>query len=342
MDLVGVSAVVHGGVAKHAFQGDIDQVGGLLGLGLGLCVCLGMLVDVGHGGDGAAAGARAGEGGDGGRARGGLGDERRAAGVHAAIGGCGGGGGAGSGGRSKGTRAVGGLGGRLWTRRAGLRVEQDGPVAALGLVLGDQNAAVARKLQVDLGQRPVVGGPQREGGAMQRVGLAVRVAEGARLGIQQVARVRLFGGRVEGGGGVVVVGGVGLGALAKELAEHVSYRAHRAMGGVGNASQQRCGTPWEEAWRTTRGRGLPMADARVAVCLRVRVTVGEASRVCGWGAQWSSGALEQDSRRGLRVACGVRRAARIGGATKRGVRGVEWISTVDRTTLSYTMAVSPR
>lgn len=113
--------------------------------------------------------------------------------VRGRLGGCS----SGRGGRAKGTRAGGGLGGRLWARRAGLGVEQNGPVAALGLVLGDQDAAVARKLQVDLGQRPVVGGPQREGGSMQRVWLAVGVVEGARFGIEQVSRVRLFGGRIE-------------------------------------------------------------------------------------------------------------------------------------------------
>lgn len=229
MDLVGVAAVVHGRVAEHALQGGVDEIGGLFRFGLCLGLCLGVLVDVGHGRDGVAAGPRARKGGHGGRARGGLGDEGGAAGVHAPEGGARG---ACAGESAKDAWAGGRLGGRLWAERARLGVVQERLVGALGLVLGDEDAAVAGELEVDLGERAVVGGAQREGGGVQRVGLAVGVVEGAGVGVEQVARVRLLGGRVECGRGRRV-GGRAL-AAAEELAEHVSYRAHAAaMDGAG-------------------------------------------------------------------------------------------------------------
>jgi hypothetical protein len=100
-------------------------------------------------------------------------------------------------GTTKGPRAHVWLGGRLCTRRPRLRVEQDRLGDRAGLILRNDNATVARKVQVDLGQRAIVGGPQRQRGGMEGIRLAVGVVEGARFGIEQVSRVRVFRGRIE-------------------------------------------------------------------------------------------------------------------------------------------------
>lgn len=143
VDLVGVAAVVHGEVAEHAVEADVGQVGRLLGPRLGFGLDLGVLVDVGHGGDGAAAGAYAREAGDRGRARRrcGLRDERGAAGMQSAK-------------RrpccARSARACRGRGGRVGARRGRLGVEQNGLGHGGRLILGDDDAAVARVVEVDL------------------------------------------------------------------------------------------------------------------------------------------------------------------------------------------------
>jgi hypothetical protein len=50
------------------------------------------------------------------------------------------------------------------------------------------------------------------------------VEERAGVWVQQMARVRLLGGRVERGGGRGVVGGVVVAFAAEELADHVVQR----------------------------------------------------------------------------------------------------------------------
>lgn len=209
VDLVGVASVVHGQVAKHAVEADVGQVGRLLCAGLGLCLDLGVLVDVGHGRDGAAAGADAGEAGDGG-----LGGQRGAAGVQCGAG-------RGRAGPAKGTGAGGWQRRRLCARRGGLGVEQDRLGHGGRLVLGDDDAAVARMVEVDLRQRPIVGRAGGQGRGVQRIRLAVGVVEGAGVGVQQVSRVALFGGRVERrrrASGAL--------ARAEQVADHVWQRAH--------------------------------------------------------------------------------------------------------------------
>lgn len=287
-----------------------------------------MLVDVGHGRDGAAAGPRTHKGSYCGRARSGLGDEGSAAGMHAperrAGGAC-------AGEATKGARARGGLGGRLGAGRARLRVEQERLVGALGLILGDEDAAVAGELEVDLGQRPVVCGAQREGGAVQRVGLAVGVVEGAGVGVEQVARVRLLGGRVERGRArgmglrVRVRVRVGAFAAAEELAEHVSYAHAAAMQGSlsscwGSGSrgpgEQRGGasgvdSPWQRAvWlcgavRCGRvaGRASKGCDAVAAESTRRRLLVwgscagrSTSSVARGAGEAWAAMSRARDGR----------------------------------------------
>ena len=113
--------------------------------------------------------------------------------------GCGGGGGGGGGGisstkcSSSWVRAC----GRLGAARGGLRVEQDRLGHGRSLILGDDDAAVAGVVEVNLGQRPVVSAAGRQGRGVQRIGLAVGVVESAGLGIQQVSRMAFLGGRVE-------------------------------------------------------------------------------------------------------------------------------------------------
>jgi hypothetical protein len=127
---------------------------------------------------------------------------------------------------TKGTRPRVRQRGRLCARGPRFRVEQDGPRHRARLVLGDDDAAVAGEFEIDLGQRAIVCGARREGGAVERVGLAVGVVEGARFGIEQVSRVRLFRGRVQRRGRRRVHASTL--PPAEELAEHVCYW-HAAM-----------------------------------------------------------------------------------------------------------------
>ena len=62
------------------------------------------------------------------------------------------------------------------------------------VILGDDDAHVARELEVDLREGPVVAAPGRQRRRVQRVGLAVGVQERAAVGLEQMARVRLFRG----------------------------------------------------------------------------------------------------------------------------------------------------
>jgi hypothetical protein len=235
VDLVRVAAVVHGQVAKHAVEADVGQVRRFLGARLRLGLRdLGVLVDVGHGRDGAAAGAYAREAGQRGRAgRRRLCDQRGATGMDAAQRRARGARSAGGQARPEGPRAGGGQRGRLGAGGGGLRVEQDRLGHGGRLILGDDDAAVARVLEVDLRQRPVMAAPGGQRRGVEGVRLAVGVVEGAGLGVEQVARVRLLRGRVEHGGGRIWVRRARRRAralaAAEELADHVWQRAHASM-----------------------------------------------------------------------------------------------------------------
>ena len=237
--LVRVAAVGHARAAKHAFEAGVDQIRRLsgAGVGVGVCVCLdlAMFVDVGHGGDGRAAGASAGEAAHGGRPRRRLCRERGPTGVEAAKGRRGGAGRR-SVGAAKAPRArvrvrvrVRGRGGR---RRARLAVEQHRLGHVGKVILGDDDAHVARELEVDLRERPVVAAPGRQRRGVQRVRLAVGVEQGAAVRVEQMARVRLLGRRVERRRGRGAVGGVVAFAAAEELADHVWQRAQSAESSV--------------------------------------------------------------------------------------------------------------
>jgi hypothetical protein len=106
--------------------------------------------------------------------------------------------------------------GRLGARRAGLAVEQHRLGHVCEVILGDDDADVARKLEVDLRQRPVVAAPRGQRCGVQRVRLAIGMEEGAAVWVQQMARVRLLGGRVERRRGRGAVGGVVASAAAAE------------------------------------------------------------------------------------------------------------------------------
>ena len=229
MDLVGVASVVHGQVAEHAVEADVGQVGGFLGSCLCLCLELGMLVDVWHGRYGAAAGPYARKSTDGRRARRRrrFCDEGRSPCMEGARrrGWCSGGGGVAA---AKCSRSWVRAGGRVGAGRGRLRVEQDRLGHGGRLILGNDDAAVAGVVEVDLRQRPVVAAAGRQGGGVQRVGLAVGVVERVGFGIQQVSRVAFLGGRVEdrGRGGVRRVCAL---AAAEEVSDHGGQRAHSSM-----------------------------------------------------------------------------------------------------------------
>lgn len=95
--------------------------------------------------------------------------------------------------------------------------------------MGDDDAAVARIVEVDLRQRPVMSAAGRQGRGVQGIGLAVGVVERVGLGIQQVSRVAFFRGRVEdrGRGGVRRVCAL---AAAEKMSDHGWQWAHSAMG----------------------------------------------------------------------------------------------------------------
>ena len=129
--------------------------------------------------------------------------------------------------RARGFGLVGGSG-RGGGGRGRLRVEQDRLGHGGRLILGNDDAAVAGVVEVDLRQRPVVAAAGRQGGGVQRVGLAVGVVERVGFGIQQVSRVAFLGGRVEdrGRGGVRRVCAL---AAAEEVSDHGGQRAHSSM-----------------------------------------------------------------------------------------------------------------
>jgi hypothetical protein len=98
-------------------------------------------------------------------------------------------------------RACLGLRRGLGARRTRLRIKEDALGRGHELILGDDYAAVARELQVDFGQWTIVPTAEVEGGAMQRIWLAVVVGECSRwVRVQQVARVRFFRRRVQSRG----------------------------------------------------------------------------------------------------------------------------------------------
>lgn len=169
-----------------------------------------MLVNVWHGGYGVAASADACKAADCGRSgRRRLGDQRRAAGVNWWIRGieC--------------PRAqAGGQRGRVGARRGRLRVEQNRLGHGGRLVLGDDDAAIARVLQVDFREWAVMGRAGRP-----RIELAIAVVEGAALRVEQMSCVRLVCGRVEG----CCRGARGACAAAEELANHDWQWAHASM-----------------------------------------------------------------------------------------------------------------
>lgn len=132
------------------------------------------------------------------------------------------------------TRAYGWNGWGFGARWGRLGVEENRLGHALDVILSNDDAAVARVLEVDLWQRSVMPAPWRQRGSMQRVGLAVRMVEGARLGIEQVARVALFGGRVEDGRGPRVGSGPAF-AAAEEVSDHV-WQRERARSSMGTGS----------------------------------------------------------------------------------------------------------
>lgn len=188
-----------------------------------------MLVDVGHGGYGAAAGAYAREASDRGRARwrGGLCDERRCAGVQSPK-------------RRRWRTGIAGIGGAkcagaevgrcgsvdAWWGRLG--VEQDGLGHGGRLVLGDDDAAVARVVEVYLRQGPIMAAPRGQGRGVQGIRLALGVVERVVLGIQQMARVALFCRRVEHRRRRRVRRAAAL-AAAKQVSDHVWQWAHASM-----------------------------------------------------------------------------------------------------------------
>lgn len=208
MYFVRVASVVHGQIAEHAVEADIGQVRRLLGSGLRLGLELGMLVNVWHGGYGAAAGSDAGESPDSGRTwwRRRLCNKGRSPRMKIAqcrARGAGGTRGAGVG-STKRSHAWVGTCGRFGAWGGWLGVEQNGLGHGRSLILGDDDAAVARVVEVNLRQRPVMSAARRQGRSVQGIGLAVGVVERVGLGIQQVSRVAFFRGRVEdsGRGGV--------------------------------------------------------------------------------------------------------------------------------------------
>jgi hypothetical protein len=110
----------------------------------------------------------------------------------------------------------------------GLGVEEDRLGHGRRLILGDDDAAVAGELEVNLGQRAISG----LRGGMQRVRLSVGVRERVRVGIQQLARVSLLGHRVEAGRRGRRMWRTRAFAAAEELADHVFDGAHASMNGV--------------------------------------------------------------------------------------------------------------
>lgn len=106
------------------------------------------------------------------------------------------------------------------------------------VILGDDDADVARELEVDLRKGAVVGAPRRQGSRMQRVRSVIGVEESRAVRIKQMTRVRLLGGRVERGRGRGAVGGVVVAFAAEELADHVVQRAVSSESSVPHSPQQ--------------------------------------------------------------------------------------------------------
>lgn len=190
-----------------------------------------MLVDVGHGGYRIPTGSCAYEIGHGGRSRGGFVGQRGAASVRASKGWASS---VRTSGTAKGSGACIGLGGGFCTGRAWLGVEQDGLGHRGGFILCYYDAAVAREVEVNLGGGAVVGRARGQRGLVERVRLAIKMVQCARVWIEEMPGVRVFGGRVEGrivGGRRRRrrVGGAGCLAAAEELTEHVCHGAHAAM-----------------------------------------------------------------------------------------------------------------
>lgn len=119
-------------------------------------------------------------------------------------------------------------GGRVDAWRGRLRVEQDGLGHGGRLVLGDDDAAVARVVEVYLRQGPVMAAPWCQRRGMQRIRLALGVVERVGFGIQQMARVALFRRRVEHRRRRRVRR-AGAFSAAKQVSDHVWQWAHSSM-----------------------------------------------------------------------------------------------------------------
>lgn len=194
MDLVRVSAVVHSQVAKHAVETDVGQIRGFFYPGLCSSLSLSVFVYVGHGRNGTAS-ANTVEASNRGRAgcwrlrdEGGTTSMQTAKRVGyaptAVI-------------ASKCSGAGARYGRGLGAGWRGFGVEQDRLGHGGRLILGDDDAAVARIIEVDLGERTIVTAAGRQRSGVQWIGLAIGMVEGVGVGIEQVSRVALLGRRVE-------------------------------------------------------------------------------------------------------------------------------------------------
>jgi hypothetical protein len=120
-----------------------------------------------------------------------------------------------------------GLARGLEARRGRLGVEENRLGHGGRLILGDDDAAVARVVEVYLRQRPVMAAPGGQGRSVQRIRLALGVVERVGLGIQQMARVTLLGRRVEHRRRRRV-GRAAAFSAAKQVSDHVEW-AHSSM-----------------------------------------------------------------------------------------------------------------
>ena len=202
MDLVRVASECHLCVAKHALQTDSYHVGRLLRTGLCLLLDLGVLVNVRHGGYRVSACSSPVEGAHSrrsGRRFRGEGRSPRMQPTKRRPRGAGTPGNPGTTGTTGTTnepRSGLCLGRAFGAGRSWFGVEENGLGRGVGVVLGDDDPTVSGELEIDLRQGPIMGAPQGEGRAVQRIWLAVGVVEGVCIGIEQVSRVRLFRGRI--------------------------------------------------------------------------------------------------------------------------------------------------
>jgi hypothetical protein len=103
--------------------------------------------------------------------------------------------------RAESSRTRVGYGGRLGACGSGLGVEQDRLGHGRRLILGDDDAAVAGVLEIDLRQGPVVAAAGCQWCRVQGIRLALGVGERVRLWVEEVTSMRLFCGRVQHGRG---------------------------------------------------------------------------------------------------------------------------------------------